>query len=194
MIRQRKGDVMTADPVTLEETRTLSLQAASDQAAAARDDARRNLVLAKLDDTDEQQQKPLLDRLVTLTADADAAAAAVEEHQRQLDEMRNEANARAHRAQVEALEAELADARERYATAFSRLEPMVHSVDKELERMALARNAERSAAIRMAKLQGAYENHTTAFMEWTRLPNASAPRMTPFGSSVPAFVDSHRPR
>jgi hypothetical protein len=158
MIRKgRKEASMTAtiDPIALEEARTDEIRRQADRANEARDEARRALVQATLDSLDERQQKPLLDRFVALQADAEAASAAVAQHEHDLAAMRAEQAARQQQAEVEAVEALLIDARQAYAATFALLEPAARTVQDALERMVQAQQAEIGAAQRMARLQGA---------------------------------------
>jgi hypothetical protein len=150
-------------------------------------------VQAKLDSLDERQQKPLLDRFVALQADAEAASAAVAQHEHDLAAMRAEQAARQQQAEVDAVEALLIDARQAYAATFALLEPAARTVQDALERMVQAQQAEIGAAQRMARLQGANRDNPTAFLNWVRLPRLHGDITDPFDSSVERFIHAHRP-
>lgn len=165
------------DTTTAEEARLDTLRQQASEADARPAQARERLVDAKLEDRPESVQKPLVQAVVEAEAQASASHAAVTAQERLFEEMRAEQARRDHDAAANALEAELAQARDEYVAAFAIFEKEMKAAEGAFRRMASARTRELSAAERMARLEG--DTTPMAPFRYVRIPRPGSPSPFP---------------
>ena len=198
---------ITTDPttdldaiITREDQRLAALRDEAASALASADRDLEALIASKIQGQPEAKQAPLGARATASRVGAEAAQIAASRQEAAVERIRRDAEDARHRAAIDAVESAADAARARYAAAYERLEASARDLQDSLTVLADARQAERTAAMQLARFAGQPHQHE----EYTRLPqlgggsllprppSALKPFHNPHGR-LERFLEAHRP-